>query len=331
MQRAAFLLIAALAWVTLSGAARAQTNIGVSVLSFEGRTDGTFDLTRLGNTQSNPIGEAECGATIRFRFINIDTSRAFLRFFEGANCNDPAVRTSTTTTACQPLTVPDVAIEGRSQRDVDIVASDLVPCDEGGSGVRNVWVLALSNPNDTVTDPGQQHTFPIAYDFVAPSAPTSVTSGGGETDATISWTQSGEQVTEFQIFVDPNGCTDGTVTSPGLTSDPPDESLIAATAGSGARSTSVEFPSGVPLGGQMAVAVRGVDRAGNVGPLSTPICVDRFEVTSWWRMYCSEADAPEVCPGGGCAATPSGGRGSGALVASALLAFALVLRRRARR
>jgi MYXO-CTERM domain-containing protein len=333
MHRAAFVPIAMVAWGLLAGVAQAQT-ITPRINRFEGRTASESELARLATTAQNPIGAAECDATITFQFNGIDPTRASLRFYEGANCNDPAVRTSTTTTSCNELSVPPVAIDGRSEREVGILARDLVPCDEGGSAVETIWVLALNNVNDTVTGRGQQVSFPIAFDFVPPSAPTSVASGGGEVDALVSWASSGDQVSEFQIFVDPTGCTDGVVTSPVLTMSPPDETalsgLLAGTAGNTAASARVSFPAEVPIGGQMAVAVRAIDRAQNIGALSTPICVDRFEVTSWWDTYCGSAEAPAVCTNGGCSVAPVGGQPIawvGALVAATLV---LVSRRRSR-
>lgn len=325
MRRATLVPLLLLAWGSLGSGARAQA-ITVTVLDFEGRSSGTFDLPRLATVAQNPVGSFECDRTIRFRFTNVDVLRATLRFFEGAGCSDPTVRTSTTTISCRELPVPDVAIDGRAQRDVDIAASDLVPCDEGGSGVWTIWVLALNNPNDAVTGTGQQASFPLAYDFIPPSAPTDLTSAGGQSSASVEWTAAGEQVSEYQVFADPTGCTDGTVTSTLLDPSMPDESLIATSVTGTARSARVTFPDSVPIGGQMAVGVRGIDRAGNVGPLSAAVCVDRFNVASWWDAYCSSPEAAEVCEAGGGCRVGRGGSSSVAWLAL-LLGLGWVVRR----
>lgn len=325
MHRGAVAGAVALAVLVMTGRADAQA-IGVNVLAFEGRSAGTFDLMDLATVAANPIGAAECTATISFRFTNVDITRAQLQFFQGASCDDVSVRTDTTNTSCQELAVPADAIDMRAQQDVDIVAGDLVPCEEGGSGVQTIWVLALNNPSDTVTGAGQAVSFPVAYDFVAPSAPSGLTVNPGESAAQLTWDATTDQVSGYDIFVDPTGCSDtGEVTSPGLTSDPPDETLIVSSPSGSASSASAPYPASVGTGQFMAVAIRAVDRAGNASPLSTPVCVERIEVVSWWDMECGSG-AHEYCDGG-CAAAPGSGGGA-AWLALAGAALALLAARR---
>ncbi len=330
MQRAAFVPIALIAWGLLVGSTQAQ-DIGVVVNSFEGRENP--DLARLGNQLGTPIGEADCDSLVTFRFTGIDVTRSALFFFHGSSCNDPMVRTDMTSSACQATDAASVAINGRAQQDPPVLVRDLLPCDMATSGVRTIWVLALNDPTDAVTGAGQQVSFPLAYDFQVPSAPTDPSASGGEARATLTWSSAGSDVVEYQVFADATGCTDDVVTSPVLTGDPPDEGalagLLTSTAAGTSTSASVSFPASVPVGGQMAVAVRGVDRAGNVGALSTPVCVTRFEVDTWWDSYCPEGDTRGVCSGG-CAAAPGRDASEPMLALLGLVPVALVLRRRSR-
>lgn len=320
---------ALLALSALGNHARAQA-IGVNILAFEGRSAGEFDLMDLATVAAHPIGAVECGATISFRFTNVDIMRAQLQFFQGANCNDVSVRTDTTNTSCQELPVPPDAIDMRAQQDVDIVAGDLVPCETGGSGVQTIWVLALNNPTDTVTGAGQSVSFPVAFDFVPPSAPSGLSVAPGENAARLTWSATTDQVSGYDVFVDPTGCTDtGEVVSPGLTGEPPDESLIVSSPSGAASSASAPYPDSVGTGQYMAVAVRAVDRAGNESPLSEVVCVQRIEVVSWWDTECGTG-AHEYC-NGGCAAAPAGGGRAAWLALPAAALALLALRRRIRR
>lgn len=284
-----------LASMAVAGNAEAQA-IGVSLQNFSGRT--TTDLADLATTNARPIGLAECDAELSFRFTNVDTSRSQLEFFEGASCEDVSVRTDTTSTMCNELPVPPDSIDMLSQQDIVIVARDLVPCDEAaGSALRNVFVLALSSPTDEVTGAGQIVEFPIAYDFDPPAAPGGLTVNPGESAAQLTWTAA-SGISSYDVFLDPTGCSaTGELISPGLMSDPPDESLIVSSPASGASAATVPYPDGVATGQYVAVAIRAVDNAGNVSDLSTAVCVQRIEVISWWDMECGSG-GPEYCSGG---------------------------------
>ena len=332
MQRAGLAVaLAVMTWSGLAEVASAQTPIMVIIESFTGREAGRFDLADLATTSAIPIGAAECDATIVFQFNNVDMARANLRFFEGANCNDPAVRTDMTTSSCNELAVPLTTIGMVTEVTVSARASDLVPCDAGGSGVRTIWVLALDDINSTVTDAGQQVSFPIAFNLAPPTGPAGFAAQGGESGARLTWTAA-SGVTEYEVFVDPNGCTDGTVTSE-LLADPenPDASASVATFTGPASSYTLTWPDSVPIGGEAAVAIRAADNAGNVGPLSTVLCVSRFNVTSWWEAYCAQTPTPESCSGGGgCSAMPARDAGAPWIFFAAGVALAIAWRRRSR-
>lgn len=331
VRRGSIAAVALFVWGAWTSGAEAQTPIMVVVRDFTGRTASQFSLMDLATVAANPITGGECDATITFRFTNVDVTRAQLEWFQGANCNDPAVRTSTTTTSCQALPVQSTAIDGRSQVDVAVRAGDLIDCESNSSGVRTVWVLALNNPNDTVTGNGQSVSFPIAFDLAGPSQPTGLMGTGGEDAAHLTWDTPTTAVDKYQIFMDPNGCTDGTVTSTGLTSTPPDESLIVSTISGTTNSADVAFPDSVPIPGEVAIAIRPEDRSGNKGELSNIICVERFAVTTWWDMYCGGASPPAACSSSGCAVEP-GDDGGGPLgvLAALIVGLALVVRRRGR-
>jgi hypothetical protein len=320
-----------ISWASWSSLAVAQA-ITAQILEFEGRDSTTGSLQDLASTMASPIGIAECDATITFRFSNVDTSRNALEWFEGGNCNDPAVRQDLTTTTCRELAVQPTSINRGSQVEVDVLVRDMIPeCESAtGSKTLNVWVLALSNPSDEVSGAGQQVNFPIAFDFDVPTAPSNVQAKPGEVAAEVTWSaQTG--VREYQVFVDPMGCTDGEVTSEGLLSEPPDTSLLVSDlrpAGTSDR-TMVTFPDSVPFGSEIAIGIRAVDFASNTGELAT-VCVERIETVSWWDMMCPPGATAEVCTSNGCAASPGRASNSGAAFALAAALLALIGRRRSR-
>jgi len=334
MHRAGLATVALLfSWLASLGVAEAQ-NIDVSVLALGDRT--SVNLDTLGSTTGAPVRTAECDAIIRFRFRGIDQFRSELRFFEGSMCDQVSVRTDMTSRTCNALDVPSVAIDRRTERDVDVPVDLLVPCGEGGSGVENIWVLAVDNETSEVSGAGQQAQFNIAFNFTTPSAPGTLTARPGENAVTLTWDAEGDA--QFEVFVDPDGCTDGEVTSEELTPDAT-ESTLARLKVSGpisGTSTTVPYPDDVPIGGEMAVAIRSTSRTGNPGELSEIVCVERIETTSWWEMYCGgggEGADSEVCrdDGGTCSVAAPGRTASGALSALLGLALLALVLRRSRR
>lgn len=312
------------AWMAGAATVDAQEII-TTIRSFEGRSS-NFALERL-TEQAHRINGSECDAAIRFRFNEIDPTRSQLQFFEGSQCNDVTVRNDNTSDLCTPLDIPSVAINGLREVETTITASQLVPCEEGGSGVVNIWVLAVDNSTSEVNGAGQMDQFDIGFAFEGLPAPGGFTASGGEAAIILSWdVLSAAQ--SYDVFVDPMGCTDGVVTSERLMRDPPDDTLNPTRIGMG-TSANIAWPEGVAIGDEVAVAIRALDRTGNLGDLSQILCVTRIETISWWDMMCPPGSTDEICTGGGCAVSP-GRSGAGALALLGLALAAFVARRRLR-
>ncbi len=322
--RVAVWLVLALA---LPASALAQ-EINTAVVSLGDRVEGEFGLAQLALTTANPIGSAECNDTtmIRFRFTGVDQMRSTLYFYRGANCNDPMIRTSTTTTSCEELT-PTIAIGAQTTVEADVPISGLVDCARGGSGVSTIWVLALNQNTDTVTAAGQQDSFALAYDLDPPTAPTDVATTGGEANGTVRW-GGGQAGFSYEVFVDTAGCAGGTPSSTVLVAGmaPPDGTTPVATGTSTSAQVSL---SSVATNEYVAVAVRSIDRGGNPSVLSQVVCMQKVDVVTWWETYCMQSPQPEECAGSGCAVRPARARGAWLLVPLLLASIVLVRRRAA--
>ncbi len=340
---AASALALTIAWI---GAAEAQTTsqIQVGVTSFPNHANPT--LANLGNPMGSPITTSDCGESITFRFTGVDTTRTNLFFYQGSMCDDVTVRNSTTQQNCTQLDVTPVPTSNRSQIDATVPVTGLVPCATGGSGVRNIFVLALNNTSDTVTGSGQMATFPLAYDFVGPGAPSGFAATGGSA-AHLTWEASTDQVSSYEIFITP-GCggtsgadasTSGLDASVALDGAVADASVATtsdagaptgeptATAGSGSTSANVPFPASVPEGSEASVAIRAVDRSGNKGALSNVICVQHYAVTTWHDTACGGASPPAWCSSNGCAVAPAKSGAPLELLALGIAVLGLAARR----
>lgn len=310
-------------------------DIDVQVVGFTGRTEDRFTLMALSSTTAAPINQGECdaGAEIEFRFNNVDVRQSNLFIFQGADCDDVDVRNEMTNTRCQLVAGP-FATDNRTQVSLTLDVSQLVPCGEGGGAVLHLWVLALNTTSDLVTGPGQVARFNLAYDFEGPPGPSEFRVRGGETAASLSWEGLTANLLRYEVYMDPEGCTDGMVDSAAL-GDPndPDPATLVATVEGTASSVRAPFPDSVPIGGEAAVAIRAIDLAGNPGALSAVRCVSRFEVMTWLEAYCSGGDASaDVCAGEGCSTSPGSAERPAWLSVGLLgLLGALAARRRRRR
>lgn len=318
------LLVAAL--VLVPSAASAQ--IVVTVSGVTGRTT-NFDLAALASVNMGPVTAAECGAgaEVTFNYNMVDSNRQTLQYFRGQNCDDPMVRTDLTTTICEEFDpARSTTIMGNTMVTDIVPVTELVNCDATDSGVENIWVLALDNANSTVTEAGQQAQFDIAYDFEGPRAPEDVMARTAEEATTVSWTGNTDQSSAFEIYVVPDGCMNGVVTTTVFDGDSPSISPSFTTDNGNTTQAEVAFTPVLEAGDEVAIAVRGIDIAGNVGELSTVICSDVVPVMSWWDTYCGGGtDGP--CPDGNCSASP--GRSSAPLGLLLMLgAVALFVRRR---
>ncbi|MFK7991209.1 MAG: hypothetical protein AB8I08_34655 [Sandaracinaceae bacterium] len=312
--------LAALAGALLLPALPAHAQIQAQILSFDGRT--SVDLADLATQNGTPINFDECNgpAQVDWRFTNVDPNRANLSFFSGTGCDDASVRTDTNNTSCVDLEVT-VAIEGATQVDVTLGVDRLINCD-GMSGIDTIWALALDQPASEVTGTNQSASFPLAYDFVGPSAPTNLTASNGRSGSRLDWTSAGTTILRSEIFLISDGCTNG-VANEDLdfsTSTP------AQTIDGNVASGTVPFPTEDPFETEYAVAVRAFDQSSNPSELSGVQCVRKVPVTSFFEMYCESGESSaDACTGGSCSV--SAGRrstaGLGWLMMFGLAALAL--------
>ena len=315
----------------LLGASAAEAQeITTTAIALGDRT--SLDLSDLATSNGTPIGLAECQSeTLDLRFTNVDVSRTTLEFFFGDQCSDATVRQDNTTTTCQELT-PSFATEMNSQITASIPISELIDCSLN-SGVRTIWVLALNQPSDPVAEAGQMDSFPLAFDFVPPGAVSELTTTPGENTFRVSWTGSTENLSGYEIFFAPNGCDASGAVTTDLLTEPPDTSTYVADARGTASGAQVEYNGDLdtlPIGSQSAVAVRAVDLAGNVGPVSAAACVERVPINSWWNTYCEGPDASADACSESCAVSPGRRHSSLPGLALAGLALALLVARRRR-
>lgn len=312
----------------LTAAPVAAQDIVVTLRGMEGRT--SVDLTDLATTSAVPISQSECNtaALLDLRFTQIDSTRSQLHLFYGSNCEMVSVRNDTTDTSCTDLDL-EYAINMNTQVDQQIPVSSLIDCTSGSSGTRTIYVLAVDNETSEVSGAGQKVSFPIAFDFQGPSAPTGFTVANGETAMTLSWEASSDQITSYDVFLVADGCdADGNVTTTAF-DDPANPTVAVYSNVEGATTgTSVAIPAGTAVGTNYAVAIRGVDNAGNAGTVSSVQCATVVNVDTFWDVYCGGASASEACASS-CSASP-GDRGSPlpwVLIAGAVIGLAT--RRRA--
>lgn len=325
------LAIVALTWLVAAPAFAQEIN--VTLRGVTGRS--SVDLADLAMIGAAPLSYDECtsGATIDFRFTMVDQNRSQLHLYYGSNCEMVSVRNDTTDTSCVDLGL-EYAIDRQMQVDVDIPISDLIDptvpvaeaCDSITSTTRTIFVLAIDNPTSEVSGAGQQVSFPLAFDFDGPSAPTEVSATDGETRSTVRWTSTG-QVTRYEVYLVEDGCdAEGNVMT-GVFDDV--TGLTPAKVQDGPASSTTVEPIPGAIGSHHAIAVRGIDNAMNPGPLSAPVCMTKIDVTTFWDAYCSSADASEACSSS-CSVSATPGRGALLGSLAALLAFAFVARRRIR-
>lgn len=321
-------LASLLVGLALTSPAAAQ-NISVTIRSMEGRT--SADLADLATTTAVPVSQRECdnGAIVQWRFSNIDNSRSQLHIYYGSMCETVSVRNDTTSTACTDLDL-EHSIDMNTQVDWGIPISDMIDCTTGSSGTRTIYVLAVDNSTSEVSGAGQLVSFPIAFDFSGPSAPSDFMATDGEGSTTLSWEASSDQITSYDVFFVENGCDgSGNVTTDAF-ADPANPTVDPYSSIDGTTSSaSVTLPSGLAIGSQHAVAIRGVDNAGNVGNVSSVECITIVNVDTFWDAYCGSGSTSEACSSS-CAASPGRPAGGAVLWVLAVAALGFVVRRRSR-
>ncbi len=279
------------------------------------------------NSQQNAVTQSECqGTTIELLFQSIPTNVTTLFFFYGNNCELDMPTRNTDQSACISLmrTVPT----GNNNTLMEMVAlSDLLDCSSTET-TRNFYVMAMNTETDTVTA-GQYVEFTMQFDFNAPAAPSEVMAGNGESDVTLTWAGSSEELDPYEIYVDPDGCPDGMNPSGALVDNDPPPSSLRVTGSSPPGNTSsvdVPVPASVATNASFAIGIRAVDLAGNASP-TTVVCATKIDVTSFWDAYCSAN--PDDC--GSCAVRPGRSGPPAAWLLGVAGALALTwLRRRSR-
>lgn len=304
--------------------AASHAQIQAQILSFPGRT--SVDLADLATQNGTPINFTECDgqAAVSWRFTNVDPNRANLSFFSGTGCDDASVRTDANNTGCIDLEL-SFAIEGATQVDVTIGVDELIDC-EGTSGTDTIWVLALDQPASEVTAANQSASFPLAYDFVGPSAPSNLTASNGRSGSRLDWTSGSTTILRSEVFLIEGGCTGG------VANEDLDFSMAtpAASLEGNVASGTVSFPADDAFNTEYAVAVRAFDQSQNPSDLSAVQCVRKVEVTSFFEMYCTSGDASaDACSGGSCTVSP-GRRSQAGLAWLMMLGLAALAIRRIR-
>lgn len=285
--------------LTLLGLAPASAHAQLTgtIREFTGRTR-TPTFSQLGDAEFAVTAEECDSSSIDARFTGIGDSGSLI-FFEGSNCQVSTPARGSDESTCRPLDYEEPT-EMLGMRDITIPLNRLLDCATMDAGEKDVFVLAIDNETDDVTA-DQVFTFPLRWDFSGPGAVSGLAVGAGEDAANLTWEGSTAMLRRYDVFLDPEGCVDGMVVG-ALAGESPPDSLIVATPAGTAASATAPFPDSVPIGGQAAVAIRGVDEAGNPGTL-TARCVTRREVTTWWEMYCGSGGS-EACRSSGCSVQP---------------------------
>ncbi|MCA9604797.1 MAG: fibronectin type III domain-containing protein [Myxococcales bacterium] len=313
--------------LALSSPVAAQ-DISVTIRSMEGRT--SADLTDLASTTAVPVSQSECdnGAIVQWRFSGIDNSRSQLHIYYGSMCETVTVRNDTTSTACTDLSL-EHSIDMNTQVDWAIPISDLIDCSTGSSGTRTIYVLAVDNSTSEVTGAGQKVSFPIAFDFAGPSAPSNLMATDAEDRTTLSWDASSDQITSYDVFFVEGGCdASGNVTTTAFDDPANPTATVYDTLEGTSSSGEVPLPSGLAFGSNHAIGLRGVDNAGNVGDVSVT-CMTIVDVMTFWDAYCGSGSASEACTSS-CAASPGRPNGEAVLWVLAVAALGFAVRRRIR-
>lgn len=323
--------IAALAGVLVFGllefaalpVAKAQT---VTVLNFRGQTD--VALANLSDLQNGtPIGQSDCGQNIELRFTPVNNAITTLRLFWGSNCEDTAVRTDTTSTACPTITASDgspLTIPTNSQNQVEgtVPIASLIDC-TGSDGARTIFALGINAPGDDVAA-DQVFQFDLAFDLSPPAAPTFASTSPlqAESQVTVTWQNSEARVREHRVYVDEQLCPGGSaVADPtalvnGLT---PSSTTMGT-------STDVSLASSLAVGGFTGVAVRTIDTALNEGEVSAVRCIEKVQTVGFLEAVC--ADEPSACSGCAAVSLRSSGPGFGLVLTGCILGLLAVRRRR---
>jgi MYXO-CTERM domain-containing protein len=344
------LLASVAAAPSMAAAQATQISADLAVESITGR-DGNA-LTDLVN---NPIGTEECNAgadfVISMRLQNIPTDKSLLDFWRasaGTDCSQPSNRdmTSGGTPPCTHLNVDaDTTTGGASIKTISTSLANLFDtaneepenqvCTADGSedGKYNIYILAV-NAAATNEAAGKAWFINATLDTQAPAAPLGTSGGSGDTEISVSWDNSGENLKEQRVYYLKGGCSGGVYG--GATGDGSADASDndGGTAGDWTKAKDVSASStqttltgssiGLAYGDEAAVAVSAIDLAGNESPLSTPACIQRVSTDGFCDKHVAEGGKCESCA----VRAPTRDGGLPWMVAALALGLARVVRRR---
>lgn len=314
-----FLLVALLVAPLFGFQAKAEAQMTAMITAISDRPDPN-------DASINPLVainayECENPTTITLLLSGVPASNPTLDFWVGTGCNDAAVRTSTTSTACTYLF--SVQTGGQSMWTLPPISIDSLGLCDNADGTQNVFILSTTREmsTDAVTSYVQ---LPLAVDTTPPGIPTGVVAANGDTQARVTWVA--PTVTEtamtYRVFVDTNvspvastdagtdadaGTSDaGTTTtdcsSSNLTAGevysfawtPPDGvyvfTITAATAYD-INPTSL----GMAVGDRAFVAIATQDAPRNRSGLSTGTCFTRIQTTGFYEAYVNGGGTASTC------------------------------------
>ncbi|MDD9942084.1 MAG: hypothetical protein OXU20_13650 [Myxococcales bacterium] len=284
-----------------------------------------------------PINARECNGqtTLDFALMNLPNSNNLIVYAAaGRMCESRAEREmlrEENSEQCQLLGSEEIVPTAREQ--IVSVRLDEALCPENGGETTVKFVFIPSDTDSNPADPtGSYGCAEFAIDAQPPIAPMGLNEPFGERTLTVRWDSlNDDSVEEYLAFfdneatasvdgsvptVDPDedaGAVDApTVANPdcpsahvrsGATLDrdnpPPGVGYEAVT---GRVATSVDIAASRLKRDIVPVAVAAVDRAGNVGPLSEVVCMEKGDTLGVWEEYRSRGGTAQD----GCACSTLG-------------------------
>jgi hypothetical protein len=311
-----------------------------------------------GNRAVNMLNKAECIRNDTFTFdvtpsAPTSLNNYVLEVWSGSGCGDKATRV--TNESCRlvasqtpngngnTITVEAQNILGKDGgKNPEPATEEDCTSTTGGENKITLFVL-LVDSNDDAANADAPGVYEIEYDLVAPTPPTGISAGVGESSLVVRWSapDDTEDVSGYRFYCDPppgggellgEGGSAGSAGASGSPTDGCSSSALVPGAappegyGCGDISDAATNgeASGLENGQAYAVAVASVDGYGNVGVLSSLACGTPEPVTGFFEAYRA---AGGQAGGGYCAMHAGKSRLSAALVSLALLGFAVRRRR----
>ncbi len=305
-----------------------------------------------GNRDVNTLSKAECIRNDSFTFDVTPSAPSslnnyVLEVWSGSGCTDKNARVTNESCRLVASQTPNgngntIIVQAQNilakdgGKNPEAATEEDCTSTTGGENKITLFFL-LVDANDDAANADSPGPYEIKYDLLAPSPPTGVKAGVGESSLVVRWSvpDNTEDVNGYRFYCDPppggggvvgEGGGSGTSGTSGCGSsalvpgaDPPEGYGCGDTSGVATNGEA----TGLENGQSYAVAVASVDAYGNVGVLSGLACGVPEPVTGFFEAY---RDAGGQAGGGYCAMHAGKSRLSAALVALALLG--LVFRRR---